>query len=141
MPAVDGSTLVTTIDANIQAICEKYIRQFNDEHLNEAREGLGAYNIGVIIQDCTNGDVKAMASYPDFDLNNPRDISAYYSEEEIAELQSDEKAYYKVLNELWRNFAYPILMNRDLRRRQLRWLRELRQGEFLEMNHIHVAVH
>lgn len=105
VPAVDGSTLVTTIDANIQAICEKYIRQFNDEHLNEAREGLGAYNIGVIIQDCTNGDVKAMASYPDFDLNNPRDISAYYSEEEIAELQSDEKAYYKVLNELWRNFC------------------------------------
>ncbi len=105
VPAVDGSTLVTTIDANIQAICEKYIRQFNDEHLNEAREGLGAYNIGVIIQDCTNGDVKAMAGYPDFDLNNPRDISAYYSEEEIAELQSDEKAYYKVLNELWRNFC------------------------------------
>ena len=105
VPAVDGSTLVTTIDANIQAIWEKYIRQFNDEHLNEAREGLGAYNIGVIIQDCTNGDVKAMASYPDFDLNNPRDISAYYSEEEIAELQSDEKAYYKVLNELWRNFC------------------------------------
>lgn len=105
VPAVDGSTLVTTIDANIQAICEKYIRQFNDEHLNEAREGLGAYNIGVIIQDCTNGDIKAMASYPDFDLNNPRDISAYYSEEEIAELQSDEKAYYKVLNELWRNFC------------------------------------
>ncbi len=105
VPAVDGSTLVTTIDANIQAICEKYIKQFNDEHLNEAREGLGAYNIGVIIQDCTNGDVKAMASYPDFDLNNPRDISAYYSEEEIAELQSDEKAYYKVLNELWRNFC------------------------------------
>lgn len=105
VPAVDGSTLVTTIDANIQAICEKYIKQFNDEHLNEAREGLGAYNIGVIIQDCTNGDIKAMASYPNFDLNNPRDISAYYSEEEIAELQSDEKAYYKVLNELWRNFC------------------------------------
>lgn len=105
VPAVDGSTLVTTIDANIQAICEKYIRQFNDEHLNEAREGLGAYNIGVIIQDCTNGDIKAMASYPDFDLNNPRDISAYYSEEELAELESDQEAYYKVLNELWRNFC------------------------------------
>lgn len=105
VPAVDGSTLVTTIDANIQAICEKYIRQFNDEHLNEAREGLGAYNIGVIIQDCTNGDIKAMASYPDFDLNNPRDISAYYSEEELAELESDQEAYYKVLNALWRNFC------------------------------------
>ena len=105
VPAVDGSTLVTTIDANIQAICEKYIRQFNEEHLNEAREGLGAYNIAVIIQDCTNGDIKAMASYPDFDLNNPKDLSAYYSAEELAQLESNQKEYYKVLNELWRNFC------------------------------------
>lgn len=105
VPAVDGSTLVTTIDANIQAICEKYIKQFNEEHLNEAREGSGAYNIAVIIQDCTNGDIKSMATYPDFDLNNPRDISAYYTEQEIAELESDQEAYYKVLNELWRNFC------------------------------------
>lgn len=105
VPAVDGSTLVTTIDANIQAICEKYIRQFNEEHLNEAREGLGAFNIAVIIQDCTNGDIKAMASYPDFDLNNPKDLSAYYSAEELAQLESNQKEYYKVLNELWRNFC------------------------------------
>ena len=105
VPAVDGSTLVTTIDANIQAICEKHIRQFNEEHLNEAREGLGAYNIAVIIQDCTNGDIKAMASYPDFDLNNPKDLSAYYSAEELAQLESNQKEYYKVLNELWRNFC------------------------------------
>ena len=105
VPAVDGSTLVTTIDANIQAICEKYIKQFNEEHLNEAREGSGAYNIAVIIQDCTNGDIKSMATYPDFDLNNPRDISAYYTEQEIAELESDQEAYYKVLNALWRNFC------------------------------------
>lgn len=102
--AVDGSTLVSTIDANIQAICEKYIRQFNEEHLNEAREGLGAYNIGVIIQDCNNGEIKAMASYPDFDLNNPKDLSNYYTEEQIAQMEADE-TYYDTLNSLWRNFC------------------------------------
>ncbi len=42
--AADGYTLVSTIDANIQAICEKYIKQFNAEHVDEEREGLGAYN-------------------------------------------------------------------------------------------------
>lgn len=102
--AVDGYTLVSTIDANIQAICEKYIKQFNAEHMNEAREGQGAYNIGVIIQDCNNGDIKAMASYPDFDLNNPRDLSAYYTEEEIAQMEADD-TYYDTLNKLWRNFC------------------------------------
>ena len=102
--AVDGYTLVSTIDANIQAICEKYIKQFNAEHINEVREGQGAYNIGVIIQDCNNGDIKAMASFPDFDLNNPRDLSAYYTEEAIAQMEADD-TYYDTLNKLWRNFC------------------------------------
>lgn len=102
--AVDGNTLVSTIDANMQAICEKYLKQFNEEHMDEAREGLGAFNSAVIIQDCNNGEIKAMASYPDFDLNNPRDLSAYYTEEEIAQMEADE-TYYDTLNALWRNFC------------------------------------
>lgn len=102
--AVDGNTLVSTIDANIQAIVEKYIKQFNDEHMNEAREGLGASNMGVIIMDCNNGDILSMASYPDFDLNNPKDLSGYYSAEEIAQMEEDD-TYYETLNALWRNFC------------------------------------
>ena len=134
VPAVDGSTLVTTIDANIQAICEKYIKQFNEEHLNEAREGSGAYNIAVIIQDCTNGDIKSMATYPDFDLNNPRDISAYYTEQEIAELESDQEAYYKVLNALWRNFLYGIPNCQGIQPKQLSMQRGIRRGGIIEIN-------
>ncbi|MFR5953703.1 MAG: hypothetical protein ACLUGQ_08535 [Coprococcus sp.] len=30
--AVDGHSLVSTVDANIQAIAEKYILQFNEEY-------------------------------------------------------------------------------------------------------------
>ncbi len=103
--AVDGSTLVSTIDANIQAICEKYIKQFNAEHIGEEREGeQGAHNIAVIIQNCNNGEIMAMASYPDFDLNNPKDLSAYYTEEQIAQMEADD-TYYDALNNLWRNFC------------------------------------
>lgn len=103
--AVDGSTLVSTIDANIQAICEKYIKQFNTEHSGEYREGeQGAYNIGVIIQNCNNGEIMAMASYPDFDLNNPKDLTAYYTEEQIAQMEADD-TYFDTLNSLWRNFC------------------------------------
>jgi stage V sporulation protein D (sporulation-specific penicillin-binding protein) len=102
--AVDGNSLVSTIDANIQAICEKYIKQFNETYKNAYRDGLGAENIGVIIQNVNNGEILAMASYPDFDLNNPKDLSEYYTEEEIEQMEADE-TYYDTLNSLWRNFC------------------------------------
>lgn len=104
VPAVDGYTVVSTINANIQAIVEKYLKQFNEEHLNEAREGLGAENMAMIVMNCNNGNVLAMASYPDFDLNNPRDLSQYYTEEQIAQMQ-EEDTYFETLNALWRNFC------------------------------------
>lgn len=72
-PAVDGYTLKTSIDVNIQSIVEKHILAFNKEHENEAREGNGSNNTGVIIMNPKTGEVIAMASYPVFDLNNPRD--------------------------------------------------------------------
>ena len=50
-PAVDGYTIHTTIDANIQGIIEKYLYQFNEEHKNTVRTGNGAENIGCIIME------------------------------------------------------------------------------------------
>lgn len=74
-PAQDGKTLVTSLDVNIQSIVEKHIASFEEEHRDEAREGDGASNIGVIIMNPNSGEVLAMASAPVFDLNNPRDTS------------------------------------------------------------------
>lgn len=71
-PAQDGKTLVTSLDVNIQSIVEKHILAFNEEHKNEYREGNGSTNTGVIIMNPNNGEVLAMASYPVFDLNDPR---------------------------------------------------------------------
>ena len=101
--AVDGNTVMSTIDANIQSIVEKYILQFNEEHKNEAREGTGSTNTGVIIMNPNNGEILAMASYPTFDLNNPKDLSAFYPEEEIAEM--DTETLMEKWNELRRNFC------------------------------------
>ena len=71
-PAQDGKTLVTSIDVNIQSIVEKNILAFNEEHRDEARPGPGSSNTGVIIMNPNNGEVLAMASYPTFNLNDPR---------------------------------------------------------------------
>ena len=103
-PAVDGYSIVTTLDANIQSIIEKHLLAFNEEHKNVAREGNGANNLGCIIMDVNNGNVLGMASYPNFDLNNPKDVSAYLTEEQIQTMQ-DEGTYYDYLNQLWRNFC------------------------------------
>ena len=106
--AEDGKTIVTTIDANIQSIVEKYVAQWNHEHEGENayRAGeLGSHNTGVVVMDPQSGEVLAMAGYPAFDLNNPRSLSGngLYTDEEIAAM--DEETYYEALNELWRNFC------------------------------------
>nr|MCR4808078.1 cell division protein FtsI [Lachnospiraceae bacterium] len=74
-PADNGNTLVTSIDVNIQSIVEKHILAFNKEHENEYREGNGSKNTGVIIMNPNTGEIMAMASYPVYDLNDPRDIT------------------------------------------------------------------
>ncbi len=102
--AIDGDTVVSTLDTNIQRIVEKYLKQFDEEHRDEVREGPGAYNIGCIIMDVHTGEIKAMASYPNFDLNDPYDLSALYTEEQIQEMK-DNDSYYETLNGLWRNFC------------------------------------
>lgn len=100
---VNGSSIVSTIDTNLQSIVEKHILAFNEEHKNGAEEGLGSKNTAVIMMRPNTGEILAMASYPNFDLNNPRDLSQYYTEEEINALSSEDKL--NKLNELWRNFC------------------------------------
>ncbi len=102
-PAVDGMTIVSTIDTNIQSIVEKHINAFNEEHKNEAREGYGSKNTGCIIMNPNSGEIYAMASTPAFDLNNPRDLSSFYSQEELALMDDEEKL--EALNQIWRNFC------------------------------------
>ena len=52
----------------------------------------------MLIMNPNNGDVLAMANYPNYDLSNPRDLSAYYTQEEIDAM--DEDAQMDALNQL-----------------------------------------
>ena len=124
--AEDGNSIVTTIDANLQAMVEKYLKKFNDEYENGAHSGNGANNVGCIIMDVNSGEILAMASYPNFNLNDTRDKSAligmqmlddagnkvideetgskvYITEENVDEIQGD--ALYQNYNALWKNFC------------------------------------
>lgn len=99
----DGNTLVTTIDANIQSIVEKKILEFNETYRDNYRKGAGSTNTAVLIMNPNNGEILAMAEYPIFDLNNPRDYSLVLSEEESETLTDEEKV--NRLNALWKNFC------------------------------------
>ncbi len=87
IPAIDGQTLVTTIDANIQRIVEEKMIALNESLRDNAREGLGSNNTGVIVMECDTGNILAMASYPTFDLNDERKASSYYTPEELAAIK------------------------------------------------------
>ena len=99
----DGNTLVTTIDANIQSIVEKKILEFNAAYTNNERDGAGSLNTAVIIMNPNTGAILAMAEYPTFDLNNPRDVSSLFTEEELETVSSEEKV--EALNKLWQNYC------------------------------------
>ncbi len=101
--AQNGNTVVTTIDANLQRIVESQILQFNEEHQNEATQGMGSKNTAVMIMNPNTGAILAEASYPNYDLNNPRDLSGYFSTEEI-EAMNDEQSL-EELNKIWKNFC------------------------------------
>lgn len=121
IPAVDGNSLVTTIDANIQSIVEKNLKKFDEEYRDGFHEGNGANNLGCIIMDVNSGEVLAMASYPTFDLNDPRNLSAligmpvldeegnktgeYVNEGNLSLIENDVDAMYRQLNALWKNFC------------------------------------
>ena len=101
--AQNGNDVTLTIDANIQKIVEDKIAAFEEEYRDAAREGAGSKHVGVIVMNPQNAEVLAMANYPNYDLSNPRDLSAYYTQEEIDAM--DEDAQMDALNQLWSNFC------------------------------------
>lgn len=92
----NGSDLTLTIDANIQSIAEKYLKQGCIE--NEASRGGN-----VIIMDPNTGDILAMATYPDYNLNAP------YTPTHI-----DSKEWNKMSSEDQTNTLYSLYKNRAI---------------------------
>lgn len=96
--AKDGDNLILTLDAEIQAIAEKYLE--NSVKVNNVSErGV------VIVMDVNTGAILAMATKPDFDPNDPMTI---YDPERAALLEGLEgEEYTKVQGEerqrQWKN--------------------------------------
>ena len=91
----NGSNLYLTIDSNIQIIAEKYLKQAVEESKSEKGGN-------VIIMNPTNGDILAMATYPDYNLNTPMTITTM-KQDEYNKLSTQEQT--NKLYQMWRNRA------------------------------------
>ncbi|MBO5081998.1 MAG: cell division protein FtsI [Lachnospiraceae bacterium] len=106
IPAVNGNTLVTTIDANIQKIVEEKLTEYNEAYFGNYRENEdGSYNTGCIIMEVDTGNILAMAGYPFYDLNEPRNAELYFTPEEIAAVEESGGTVGEMLAELWKNYC------------------------------------
>ncbi len=91
----DGKTIKTTIDVGIQRIVEKYIQAF--------MQAMGSEELGVILMDPDNGEVLALGTRDFYDLNDPRDLTGRYTQQEIDQMSDEETV--EALNQMWRNFC------------------------------------
>ena len=103
---VNGNSVQSTIDLNIQQVVEKYIDKFMTGMANGPRGEQGAANVGVVVANPKNGEILAMATDNPYDLNNPRDLTPYYSDEEIQEMKdNDGGTMLKALYGIWQNYC------------------------------------
>lgn len=93
--AEDGYNLVTTIDYKVQSIIENKIKELNAERPSKST--------AVIAMNPKTGEILAMASYPTFNLNNPRDLSGVYTQEELSTMTDIEMT--DAMYALWSNYC------------------------------------
>ncbi len=94
--AINGKDIVSTIDMTIQSIVEKYLKQACID--NVCTDGGN-----IIIMNPKNGDVLAMATYPEYNLNEPYEINKEELKNTWDSMSKGDKN--KELQQMWRNKA------------------------------------
>lgn len=94
--ATDGNDLILTIDATIQGIAEKYLKEACID--NVCTDGGN-----IIIMNPKTGDILALAGYPNYNLNFPYEPSTDEMKEIWNTLSQADKV--KNMQAMWRNKA------------------------------------
>ena len=94
--AIDGNDLILTIDATIQGIAEKYLTEACID--NKCTDGGN-----IIIMNPQNGDILAIAGYPNYNLNEPYSPNTEELKQSWDSLSQSDKT--KNLQAMWRNKA------------------------------------
>ena len=94
--AIDGNSIILSIDMTIQSIAEKYLEQACID--NNCTDGGN-----IVIMNRQNGDILAMATYPSYNLNEPYTINNEELKSNWDNMDQSEKS--KNLQGMWRNKA------------------------------------
>lgn len=86
---ISGNTLQITMDYNIQSYCMQAAQK---AYLQKEAD-----NVSIIVMNPQNGELLAMANYPEFNPNEPFTLIEQYAQYAGTEEESD------YLNEMWRN--------------------------------------
>ena len=95
-PAKQGNDLVLSIDATIQGIAEKYLKEACID--NVCTDGGN-----ILLMNPQNGDILAIASYPDLNLNDPYTINNEELKANWSNMTATERS--NALQAMWRNKA------------------------------------
>ncbi len=82
--AIDGYSIVTTIDTVIQQYIESELQSAVDQYQPDG----GA---AIIVMDTNTGGILGLASYPNYDLNDPYTILDQYTLNKIDALETEEE--------------------------------------------------
>ena len=96
-----GLNVVLTLDETIQHFAEKHLEDAYRE--SQAKEGAAC-----IVMDVETAEILAMATQPNYDLNNPNQITDKSVLEYLETLETDEEynqAVAAARNKMWRNKA------------------------------------
>ncbi len=94
--AINGNDLILSIDLNLQSIAEKYLKEACID--NVCTDGGN-----IVMMNPKTGDILAMATYPNYNLNEP--YSPYTDELKHVWDTMEQKEKTKNLQAVWRNKA------------------------------------
>lgn len=99
---IKGNDIVTTLDLTLQQYAEDIVE-------NEYKKLSPTYtpnSVSLILMNPKTGEILAMAQYPDFNLNNPSEISLLEDATYKANFEKlPEEEQLKIKNSVWKNFA------------------------------------
>ena len=91
---VAGNSIKTSLDVTIQSYAEQIAEQ--------VLEAKGAKNVSILVMNPKNGEMYALVNVPEYDLNQPYELTEIYTAGLTeAELTTEKKT--ELLNQMWRN--------------------------------------
>lgn len=99
---VKGNDIVTTLDLTLQQYAEDIV----ENEYKKLSPNYTPNSVSLILMNPKTGEILSMAQYPDFNLNNPSQISLLEDATYKANFEKlSEEEQLKIKNSVWKNFA------------------------------------